>query len=335
GRPPAGEVAEGLPGARRDGAPSRGTQVLRGRALLDRRHRPLRLHPCRRGGRFRTRPLSAYSRLARPGPRPAQPSSDHPGRVRLRAGRRGTPAPPSAITASGVGRGRRGMTRGTQDLWATFAVGFVGLTWGCWWIFLRLIEARGISPGWTLATVYGASGLLLLPLVAWRWRRWRSLAWPVIAVGVAYGLPLAFWSHAVIHGNVVRVTLLFYMTPVWGTLVAVTAFGERLTPLRLLAVILGLIGAAAVLGLDQGFPIPRTTQEWMALLAGALFALAASASRRWPDVSGYDSSFVMFLCSAGLGVVFAGLFGAETIPAATAVVSALPEVAFLGIVFAI
>jgi len=227
------------------------------------------------------------------------------------------------------------MTRGTQELWATFAVAFVGITWGCWWIFLRLIEARGISPGWTLATVYGAAGLILLPLFAWRWRHWRALVWSVIAVGVAYGLPLAFWSHAVIHGNVVRVTLLFYLTPVWGTLVAVTAFRERLTPLRLLAVIFGLMGAAAVLGLEQEFPVPRTTQEWMALLAGALFALAAAASRRWPDVSGYDSSFVMFLCSAALGVVFAALFGAETMPAATAVFSALPVVAFLGIVFAI
>jgi drug/metabolite transporter (DMT)-like permease len=227
------------------------------------------------------------------------------------------------------------MTRGTQELAATFAVAFVGTSWGCWWIFLRLIEARGISPGWTLATVYGAAGLILLPLFTYRWRHWRALAWSVIAVGVAYGLPLAFWSHAVIHGNVVRVTLLFYLTPVWGTLVAVTAFRERLTPLRLLAVIFGLIGAAAVLGLEQGFPVPRTTQEWMALLAGALFALAAAASRRWPDVSGYDSSFVMFLCSAALGVAFAGLFGSETMPAATAVFSALPVVAFLGIVFAI
>ena len=227
------------------------------------------------------------------------------------------------------------MTRGRQELWATFAVAFVGITWGCWWIFLRLIEARGISPGWTLATVYGTAALILLPLFVWRWRHWRALVWPVIAVGVAYGLPLAFWSHAVIHGNVVRVTLLFYMTPVWGTLVAVAAFRERLTPLRLLAVVFGLIGAAAVLGLEQGFPVPRTPQEWMALLAGALFALAAAASRRWPDVSGYDSSFVMFLCGAALGVVFAGLFGGETMPAAAAVFSALPVVVFLGIVFAI
>lgn len=227
------------------------------------------------------------------------------------------------------------MTRGTQELWATFAVAFVGITWGCWWIFLRLIEAHGISPGWTLATVYGAAGTILLPLFAWRWRRWRALAWPVIAVGVAYGLPLAFWSHAVIHGNVVRVTLLFYLAPVWGTLLAVLAFRERLTPLRLLAVVFGLIGAAAVLGLEQGFPIPRTTQEWMALLAGALFALAAAASRRWPDVSGYDSSFVMFIFSALLGILFAGLFGGETVPVAGAVLAALPLVVFLSVVFAI
>ena len=186
-----------------------------------------------------------------------------------------------------------------------------------------------------MATVYGAAAIILLPLFVYRRHRWRALAWPVIVVGIAYGLPLAFWSHAVIHGNVVRVTLLFYLTPVWGTFVAVTVFGERLTPLRLLAVVFGLIGAAAVLGLEQGFPIPRSSQEWMALLAGVLFALAAAASRRWPDVSGYDSSFVMFLCGAVLGVVFAGLFEAETLPAATTIVAALPMVAFLGIVFAI
>src|SRR4030095_17223973 len=100
------------------------------------------------------------------------------------------------------------------------------------------------------ATVDGAAASFLCPLLVWRRRHWRPLLWPVVAVGIAYGLPLAFWSHAVIHGNVVRVTLLFYMTPVWGTLVARAAFGERLTSLRLLAVILGLIGAAAVLGVE-------------------------------------------------------------------------------------
>src|SRR5262249_56732813 len=103
----------------------------------------------------------------------------------------------------------------------------------------------------------------------------------------------------------VRVPSLFYRAPGWGTLWAVGAFRERLTPLRLLAVVFGLIGAVAVLGLEQGFPVPRTTQEWMALLAGALFALAAAASRRWPDVSGYDSSFVMFICGAAFGLAFA------------------------------
>lgn len=227
------------------------------------------------------------------------------------------------------------MTRGMQELTASAAVAFVGITWGCWWIFLRLIEAKGISPGWTLAVVYGGAAIMLVPLFVWRRPHWRPMLGSVIMVGVGYGLPLAFWSHAVIHGNVVRVTLLFYLTPVWGTLLAAAVFRERLTALRLLSVAFGLVGAMAVLGMGDGFPVPATAQEWMALLAGALFALAAAASRIWPDVSGYDSSFVMFLASAVLGVVFAGVFGAETMPAATSVMEAIPLVICLAVVFAI
>jgi len=221
------------------------------------------------------------------------------------------------------------------ELTATIAVAFVAATWGCWWIFLRLIEAAGITPGWTLALVYGGAAILLLPLFVFRWRRWRPMTLAVIAVGVAYSLPLAFWSHAVIHGNVIRVTLLFYLTPVWGTLAAVFLFGERLTLLRLAAIAFGLAGAVAVMGLEGGLPVPETRHEWMSLVAGILFALAAAASRRWPDVSGYDSSFPLFLSGCLLGVIFAALFGGEAIPDLGAVGRVLPLVAGLGLVFAI
>lgn len=224
------------------------------------------------------------------------------------------------------------MKQGVQEMWATIVVAAVGATWGCWWIFLRLIDAEGISPGWTLALVYGGAALMLAPLFAWRW---RQMAWAVVAVGVAYSLPLAFWSHAVIHGNVVRVTLLFYLTPVWGTLVAVFMFGERMTLLRLAAIACGLAGAVAVMGLGDGFPVPETRHEWMSLAAGILFAFAAAASRRWPAVSGYDSSFVMFLSGGLLGILFAGLFGSETAPDLAAVERVLPLVAGLALVFAI
>jgi drug/metabolite transporter (DMT)-like permease len=225
--------------------------------------------------------------------------------------------------------------RGTQELTATVAVAGVAATWGCWWIFLRLIEAEGISPGWTLALVYGGSALLLVPLGLFRWRCWRPVALPVFAVGLAYSLPLAFWSHAVIHGNVVRVTLLFYLTPVWGTLAAVFMFAERLTFLRVAAIAFGLAGAVVVIGLEAGLPVPETQHEWMALAAGILFAFAAASSRRWPDVSGYDSCFPMFFGAGLLGIVFAGVFGNETAPDLAAAGRVLPLVVGLGLVLAI
>ena len=227
------------------------------------------------------------------------------------------------------------MKQQTVELTATITVAFVAATWGCWWIFLRLIEAEGITPGWTLALVYGGAAALLLPLFVYRWRRWWPMAVALLAVGVVYSLPLAFWSHAVIHGNVIRVTLLFYLTPVWGTLAAVALFGERLTFLRLAAIGFGLAGAVAVMGLEGGLPVPETRHEWMSLAAGVLFAFAAAASRRWPEVSGYDSSFVMFLSGGVLGVAFAALFGGETVPDLDPVIRVLPLVVGLGLVFAI
>lgn len=227
------------------------------------------------------------------------------------------------------------MRQQTTELAATIAVAFVAATWGCWWIFLRLIEAAGITPGWTLALVYGGTAVLLLPLTVYRHRHWRPMLPAVIAVGVAYSLPLAFWSHAVIHGNVIRVTLLFYLTPVWGTLVAVFLFGERLTLLRVAAIAFGLAGAVAVMGFEGGLPVPNTRHEWMSLAAGILFALAAAASRRWPLVSGYDSSFPLFLSGGLLGVIFAALFGGEAVPGLGAAVRVLPLAAGLALVFAI
>ena len=66
------EQAGGYRRARRDGGPSRRRDVPRRRALLDRRHRPLRLHPRRGRGRFRSRPVPGRSAPGSSGSR-AQP----------------------------------------------------------------------------------------------------------------------------------------------------------------------------------------------------------------------------------------------------------------------
>jgi drug/metabolite transporter (DMT)-like permease len=98
---------------------------------------------------------------------------------------------------------------------------------------------------------------------------------------------------------VVRVTLLFYLAPIWGTGLGVVFFRDPIRPLRALSILFGLSGAAVVLGFEGGVPVPRSLAEWMALASGVLFAFAAIFSRQAPEVPTLEKTF--------LNCVFGGL----------------------------
>ena len=68
--------------------------------------------------------------------------------------------------------------------------------------------------------------------------------------------------------------LLFYISPVWSTLLGILFLGERLTLNRVLAIILGFSGLAVILGAGEGFPWPRHIGDWFALGAGLTWAIA-------------------------------------------------------------
>ena len=53
---------------------------------------------------------------------------------------------------------------------------------------------------------------------------------------------------ALILTEVVRALLLFYLTPLWSTLLGIFFLGERLTVNRFLGLLLAFVGLAIVLG---------------------------------------------------------------------------------------
>jgi drug/metabolite transporter (DMT)-like permease len=90
----------------------------------------------------------------------------------------------------------------------------------------------------------------------------------------ATGAAFSLYSSSLAMTEVVRAILLFYLTPVWGTLLGIAFLGERLTTPRLAALVLALIGLVVVLGGD-GFPRPRSAGDWLALASGFSWALGA------------------------------------------------------------
>ncbi|HZG20373.1 MAG TPA: DMT family transporter [Herbaspirillum sp.] len=177
--------------------------------------------------------------------------------------------------------------------------------WGLSWTGMRALEGMGLHPVWATAAIFGACALLLMVL---RWRElpqlWRH---PTLwCVGLATGLTNCTFNVAVAYGDVVRVILLFYLMPIWTVILARLVLHEAITARSLARVALGLGGAFVVLYQPRlGLPLPQSLPDWMAVLAGLLFAITNVLLRRLQGLSDGARAVAML---AGSGLL-AGLLG--------------------------
>lgn len=163
---------------------------------------------------------------------------------------------------------------------AKIACIYSGITWGLFWIPLRMLDRAGIYGAWATVLFYVVPLLLFLPYLIFRWNKILRCGLPLHFIGLASGTSLALYADALIYTEVVRGLLLFYMTPIWSLILARIVLGEAITPPRMLAIALGLLGMLVLLGIDVGMPLPRNTGDWMGLLGGMGWAVAAVLLRK-------------------------------------------------------
>ena len=211
------------------------------------------------------------------------------------------------------------------------AVAGSALFWGLWWLPLRALAERGLPGGWASLAVYAVAAAALVPFAWTRRARLRAGGWNLFWSGFLFGVVLVLWNHAVLVGEVVRVVLLFYLAPVWATLFALILLNQRIGPARVLAIALGLSGAAVVLGFEAGLRLPGSLGDWLGLLSGIIFALSVTVARKAPEVSGLDRTFVSFACAALVALPMALAAGPG--PSGDAMVHALPLAAAVGLLW--
>src|SRR5262249_12738144 len=98
--------------------------------------------------------------------------------------------------------------------------------------------------------------------------------------------------------------LLFYLTPVWATILGAIFLRDSIGLLRLLSILFGIGGASMVLKFVGIFPMPRDAPEWCALASGVCFALATVYIRP----SRYGAALQKLSAVQGFAVPFAALF---------------------------
>ncbi len=156
----------------------------------------------------------------------------------------------------------------------TCAIIFTTFLWGTWWIPLRKLDSTADGAIWFTGVGVLLPALCFVPLMLRRHKRLLAGGWPLVICALSFGVACAFYAEGAMRGNVARVILLFYMTPIWSTLLARVLLAEPITHRRLASIVIGLGGMWILLGGDGSVPLPHDVAEWMGLIAGFAWALA-------------------------------------------------------------
>ena len=219
------------------------------------------------------------------------------------------------------------------DLLPSFGVALSGVMWGLYWLPLRAFEEYGFQGAWPGLVVYCSCFLFLLPFLPFRWHLMRAQIGTIFLTGLFTGTAFALYATSLLLTDVVRTLLLFYLTPVWSTLLGLCLLGERLTLWRLAALVLGLMGLLVVLGLGEGMPWPRNLGDWLALGAGLSWSYGSVKLYQEKAVAPFEQVMVFLIGGAlvlGLTILIGGpLFG--QVPSAASAFDALPLMIFAGL----
>jgi drug/metabolite transporter (DMT)-like permease len=105
------------------------------------------------------------------------------------------------------------------------------------------------------------------------------------ALGLAAGWTNLAYVLAVLEGEVVRVLLLFYLSPLWTVLFSRFLLHEQLNRAGWAVMALAAGGGLTMLWQPGEWPLPASYAEWLALSAGVAFAMSNVISRHLDGVT--------------------------------------------------
>jgi len=159
---------------------------------------------------------------------------------------------------------------------------FSASLWGLIWYPLRLLNEAGMSGIWSSLVMYIAAAALTIPMVfKGRQANWQGDKSILLALALAAGVTNVAFVVALIQGEVMRVMLLFYLSPLWTVLFGRWWLKERLSRRAIIFFCVAMLGSVVMLwNPEMGKPWPRGLSDWLALLAGIAFSINNVIARK-------------------------------------------------------
>ncbi len=165
-----------------------------------------------------------------------------------------------------------------------FSLLVAAILWGVLWYPLRLLEGAGLSGLWTSLIIYLVVFVPSLPWLLPHLGVIRKMPGSILLLALFSGWTNVAFILAVLEGNVVRVVLLFYLSPMWTVLLGRVVLHEQLSSRSWLVLCIAMCGALVILWPTQ--EVLFASFEWadlLAISAGMAFAATNVMVRKTAD----------------------------------------------------
>jgi drug/metabolite transporter (DMT)-like permease len=203
--------------------------------------------------------------------------------------------------------------------------------WGLYWLPLRSIEELGVTASWSVVLFNACPLVVLVPLLLFNYQQLKGLVGPTILAGLMIGIAFNLYANGLLETTVARATLLYYLTPIWSTLLGVVWLSEPLTKARIIAIGVALIGLFLLLSNANSSNQALNIGDLYSFMSGIFWAIGVSVLNRWATVPILPLLACTFLATTLFSALTAGLLPANPVPDLQAVKMALPAAAFWAI----
>lgn len=172
-----------------------------------------------------------------------------------------------------------------ENVLAIASLLFSASMWGLIWYPLRLLDDAGMSAVWSSLIMYLAAGLFAVPVLFKQYKLIPENFGELMAFAVAAGITNVAFVVALIEGEVMRVMLLFYLSPLWTVIIGRWWLGERLSPAAKAMFAVAMSGSLVMLWNPQiGWPWPHGLADWLALIGSVAFSINNVLARKLASV---------------------------------------------------
>ena len=187
--------------------------------------------------------------------------------------------------------------------------------WGLYWLPLRSIEQSGIAGSWSIVLVNACPLIILVPLIFFNLDKLKKYPKPILFAGIMIGAAFTFYANGLVQTSVIRATLLFYLSPIWSTIIGIIWLNERLTIARVISIIVALIGLILLL---YDFRYQETVilnfGDFSSILSGLFWALGASILKKWSKLPIIPLTAIVYFSTTSLSILLATIVYKAPIP---------------------